>query len=120
MRILIKDCDGGDECSGLVRVSRGHFSEEVTFEKRSEERRDKPCKYRARMVQAEGQAQLRISAQGQGLPRWLSGKECTCPCRRCSFNPWVGKIPWRRARQPTPVFLPGESHGQRSLVGYSP
>ena len=36
------------------------------------------------------------------------------------FNPWVGKIPWRREWQPTPVFLPGESHGQRSLVGYSP
>ena len=34
------------------------------------------------------------------------------------FDPWVGKIPWRRARQPTPVFLPRESHGQRSLVGY--
>ena len=36
------------------------------------------------------------------------------------FNPWVRKMPWRRARQPTPIFLPGESHGQRSLVGYSP
>ena len=36
------------------------------------------------------------------------------------LDPWVGKIPWRRARQPTPVFLPGESHGQRSLMGYSP
>ena len=36
------------------------------------------------------------------------------------FDPWVGKIPWRRAWQPTPVFLPGESHGQRSLRGYSP
>ena len=35
------------------------------------------------------------------------------------FDPWVGKIPWRRAWQPTPVFLPGESHGQRSLVGYT-
>ena len=34
------------------------------------------------------------------------------------FNPWVGKIPWRRAWQPKPVFLPGESHGQRSLAGY--
>ena len=41
-------------------------------------------------------------------------------CRRPGFNPWVGKIPWRRECQPTPVFLPGESHGQRSLVGYSP
>jgi len=36
------------------------------------------------------------------------------------FDPWVGKIPWRRKWQPTPVFLPGESHGQRSLAGYSP
>ena len=35
-------------------------------------------------------------------------------------DPWVGKIPWRRAGQSTPVFLPGESHGQRSLVGYRP
>ena len=39
---------------------------------------------------------------------------------RCGFDPWVGKIPWRRALQPTPVFLPGESHGQRSLAGHSP
>ena len=39
---------------------------------------------------------------------------------RPGFNPWVGKIPWRRAWQPTPVFLPGKSHGQRSLAGYSP
>ena len=37
---------------------------------------------------------------------------------RCGFDPWVGKIPWRRAWQPTAVFLPGESHGQRSWAGY--
>ena len=43
------------------------------------------------------------------------GKE---PCN--GFDSWVGKIPWRRAWQPTPVFLPDESHGQRSLAGYSP
>ena len=36
------------------------------------------------------------------------------------FNPWVSKIPWRRVWQPIPVLLPGEYHGQRSLVGYSP
>jgi len=40
--------------------------------------------------------------------------------KRYRFDPWVGKILWRRALQPTPVFLPGESHGQRSLAGYSP
>ena len=52
-----------------------------------------------------------------------SGKESTCQCRRrrgCGFDPWVGKIPRRRKRQPTPGFLPGESHRQRSLAGYSP
>ena len=55
-----------------------------------------------------------------GLPCWLSGKESACQCRRPGFDPWVGKIPWRRKWQPTPVFLPGESHGQRRLAGYSP
>ena len=40
--------------------------------------------------------------------------------QRCKFDPWVGKIPWRRAWPPAPVFLPGKSHGQRSLAGYSP
>ena len=58
-----------------------------------------------------------------GLPRWHSGKKSACQCRRCKrcgFNPWVGKIPCRRAQQPTLVFLPGESHRQRSLAGYSP
>ena len=41
-------------------------------------------------------------------------------CRRCRFDPWVRKIPWRRKWQPTPVFLPGTFHGQRSLACYSP
>ena len=39
---------------------------------------------------------------------------------RRGFDPWVGEVPWRREWQPTPVFLPGEFHGQRSLVGVSP
>ena len=58
-----------------------------------------------------------------GFPGGASGKEPACQGRRqksLRFNPWVGKIPWRRAWQPTPVFLPGISHGQRSLVVYSP
>ena len=52
-----------------------------------------------------------------------SGKEPACQCRRHKrhqFNPWVGKIPWNKKRQPTPVFLPGKSHVWRSLAGYSP
>ena len=59
-------------------------------------------------------------------PGFLGGascKECSRPCKRhkrYGFDPWVRMIPWRRAWQPTPVSLPGESHGQRSLVGYSP
>ena len=58
----------------------------------------------------------------QGLPRWLSGKEPTCQCRRRKrpgFHQWVGKIPWWRAWQPTPVFDPRESYGQRSLADFS-
>ena len=58
-----------------------------------------------------------------GLPRRLSDKPPACQCRRhkrCRFNPWVRKIPWRSEWQPTAVFLPGKSHGQRSLAGYSP
>ena len=54
-----------------------------------------------------------------GFPRWLSGKESACRYRRCGFDPWVGKILWRRKWQPIPVFLPGKSHGPRSLEGYS-
>ena len=58
-----------------------------------------------------------------GLPVGSSVKESTYLCRRRKrprFSPWVGKIPWRRAWQPTPVFLPWRMHGQRSLAGYSP
>ena len=55
-----------------------------------------------------------------GLPWWLRGYSVCLECGRPGFDPWVGKIPWRRKWHPTPVFLPGESHGGRSLVGYSP
>ena len=54
-----------------------------------------------------------------GLPWRFRGKESSCQCSRCRFDPWVRKIPWRRIWQSTPVFLPGEFHGQRSLTGYS-
>ena len=61
--------------------------------------------------------------QRVGLPRWHRGKASACQCRRfnrCAFDLWVRKIPWSRKWQCNPVFLPGKSHGQRSLVGYSP
>ena len=57
------------------------------------------------------------------LPDGTRCKESACQCRtckRCSFSPYVGKIPGRREWQPTPVFLPGEFLRQRSLAGYSP
>ena len=71
------------------------------------------------------------------LPPFLHAPEISCACTlgsqvvlvvknlltgagRHAFRPWVGKVPWTRKWQPTPVFLPGESHGQRSLVGYGP
>ena len=59
----------------------------------------------------------------QGFSRWYSGKEPPCQYKSCQshgFNPWVGKIPCKRKWQPTAVFLPGKSHRQRSLMGYSP
>ena len=57
-----------------------------------------------------------------GFQGSTSGKELTCQRRRrkrCELHPWVRRIPWRRAWQAISVFLPGESHGQRSLVSYS-
>ena len=58
------------------------------------------------------------------FPGSTTGKKNCLPIQeseeRCRFDPWVRKIPWRKAWEPIPVFLPGESHGQRSLAGYSP
>ena len=55
-----------------------------------------------------------------GLPGGLDGTRTYLQCRRSRSSPWVKKIPWRREWLPTPVFLPKEFHGQRSLAGYSP
>ena len=57
---------------------------------------------------------------GSGLPWWLRWSRIRLSCRRPRFDPWVGKIPWRRKWQPTAVFLSGEFHGRRSLAGYIP
>ena len=61
-----------------------------------------------------------------GRPRWHSGEKSTGQFRKCRrpqrrrFDPWVGKIPWRKTWETTSAFLPGKFHGQRSLAGYSP
>ena len=55
-----------------------------------------------------------------GLPRWCSGKESACQCKRCRFDPWIGKIPWSRKWQLALVFLSEKFHGQKSLASYSP
>ena len=65
----------------------------------------------------------RIWSQLWAFSRGTYGKESTSQCRRCKrqwSDPWMGKIPWRRKWHPSPVCLPGESHGQRSLLGYRP
>ena len=63
-----------------------------------------------------------ISSFCIGFPQWLSRQKILLQCRRHRrhrFKPWIGKILWRRKWQSTPVFLPGEFHGQKSLAGYS-
>ena len=55
-----------------------------------------------------------------GFLEGSDGKKSACQCRRLGFDPWARKIPWRRNWLPTPVFLPGKFHGQKSLAGYSP
>ena len=73
---------------------------------------------------------VRVGSRGENCPGLRTTVEATTAklvnlpavqeTQRCRFDHWVRKIPWRRAWQSTPVFLPGEFHGQRSLVGYSP
>ena len=67
-------------------------------------------------VYGVAQSQTRLTR----LSSSSSSKESTCQCKRHSLDPWVGRNPWRRKWQPTPVFLPEKSHGQRSLAGCSP
>ena len=74
---------------------------------------------------AQSQTRLkRLSSSSSILSNWASlvaQRLKSLPAmQETGFDTWVRKIPWRRKWQPTPVFLPGESHGQRSLVGYSP
>ena len=80
------------------------------------------CKWGKKMKR--GQKMKIVSPKRRmGFPGGTSSKESPCQCgrcKRCGFDPWIGKIPWSRAWQPTLVFLPGESLGQRRLVDYGP
>ena len=60
-----------------------------------------------------------IIGMPEGFLDGSTGKESVCQCRRYGFNPWVRKLPWRRKLQPSSVFLPDRSYGQRSPAGYS-
>ena len=61
-----------------------------------------------------------INIGASHMAQWVKDLPTMQETQETGFDSWVGKIPWRRAWQPTPISLPGESHGQRSLVGYSP
>ena len=73
--------------------------------------------FRNQCAQPYDQKKKKVSCTLVGLPWWCSGQESAFQCRKCRFSPRVGKILWRKKGQPTPVFLPEKSHGQRSLVG---
>ena len=76
-------------------------------------------------MKSKDKNEMQLLKNIQGFPGDSVRKELICnagdhlQCRKPAFHPWVGKIPWKRKRQPTPVFLPGKSLGQRSLESYS-
>ena len=72
------------------------------------------CKWAGERAVPQGSSRLHF-----GLHWWLRRWRICLQGRRPRFDPWVGKIPWKRKWLRTPVFLAGKSHGQRSLVGYS-
>ena len=75
-----------------------------------------------KMLKVKAKKHQKILQRKGKFPGAASDKESVCNAgdKTCKFNPWVVKIPWRRAWQTTSVFLPEESHGQRSRTGYSP
>ena len=85
-------------------------------EEDSKKWKDIPCSWTGRINIAKMTIPPKEIYKFNVLPWWLRYLQC----RRARFDPWVRKIPWRREWILTPVFLPGEFHGQRSLVSYSP
>ena len=119
-----------------MEVSTGEVDKELTLvlvgrEARSAKRKVGLQKSWQRLQQTPGNSEMgrpsELSGIAWGLSTpiwtnswWLRWLRICLQCRRLRFNPWIGKIPWRREWQPTPVFLPGEFHGKRNPVGYSP
>ena len=99
---------------GVCRGPRESLSEEACVMVR--------CSWSHGAAKWSGLASPTVCPPGSWNSPWLQ-RMGACQCRRhkrCGFDSWVWKIPWRRKWQPIPVFLPGEPHGQESLVGYSP
>ena len=78
------------------------------------------CQYPSNWTFSPGVWQKKTVLKGLGLPWWLSGKEPACNAGDLGLIPGLGRFPQRRKFLPTTVFLPGKSHGQRGLAGYSP
>ena len=78
------------------------------------------CRSILYLLSHKGGPVKRVVSPKEGFPAGSDGKESACNAGDLGFSPWVGKILWRRKWQLTPVFLPGEFHGQWSLMGYSP
>ena len=106
--------------AGLSGAGRGCCAGNIQSQEQSVAQRHQTCK------ECRCSLRLRTARVSQGLylymelSGWLSGKEPAYQCRRRGFEPWVGKIPWRRKWESTPIFLPAKSQGQRSLAGYGP
>ena len=101
------------------RVLRGllfYYSEYICWTEYSQRYSPRPIHHYETAHENMGISPL-VSSQSGGA----RGQESACQCRgrqRCSFDPWVRKIPWSRTRQCTPIFFPGKFNGQRSLAGY--
>ena len=107
-RLAVEGLEGGEGSERCCRMSHMLATPTETSDRQGE---------------SSSVSSFMLSIRALGFPDGASGKEPACQCRRyrrCGFDPWVGKMPWRREWQPSPVFFPGESQRQRSLVGYSP
>ena len=106
LRARVWDCKTGEEagsCSSCLRPSQD----------------DNTKTYLVSTCRSMIPPRVKTVSALSSISSGASGEERTCRCRRQELDPWARKVPWKRDWQPTPVLLPGEAHGQRSLAGYS-